>query len=121
MPLMQALILQIKLVHGKMTLSCLQGQKTLLKQKTNKKSKSKPKFKSKSKSKYKYKSKSKFEFKQNLTKERISLQCAVLCNLFVTSKNETTNSPIHQLTNLKCCNMSLNEKARLKIFCKSDK
>ena len=25
------------------------------------------------------------------------------CNLFVTSKNEITNSPIHQLTNLKCC------------------
>ena len=24
-------------------------------------------------------------------------------NLFVTSKNETTNSPIHQFTNLKCC------------------
>ena len=24
-------------------------------------------------------------------------------NLFVTSKNENTNSPIHQFTNLKCC------------------
>ena len=24
-------------------------------------------------------------------------------NLFVTSKNETTNSPIHQFMNLKCC------------------
>ena len=28
-------------------------------------------------------------------------------NLFVTSKNETTNSPINQFTNLKCCKMSL--------------
>ena len=27
-------------------------------------------------------------------------------NLFVTSKNETTNSPIHQFTNLKCCKIS---------------
>ena len=27
--------------------------------------------------------------------------------LFVTSKNETTNFPIHQLTNLKCYKMSL--------------
>ena len=26
-----------------------------------------------------------------------------LNNLFVTSKDETTNSPIHQFTNLKCC------------------
>ena len=40
-------------------------------------------------------------------------------NLFVTSKNETTNSPIHQFRNLKCCKMSLkNEKARLKMFFK---
>ena len=29
-----------------------------------------------------------------------------LLNLFVTSKNETTNSPIHQFTNFKCCKMS---------------
>ena len=32
-------------------------------------------------------------------------------NLFVTSKNETTNSPIHQFTNLKCCKMSLKWKS----------
>jgi hypothetical protein len=28
-------------------------------------------------------------------------------NLFVTSKKETTNSPIHEFINLKCCKMSL--------------
>ena len=27
----------------------------------------------------------------------------VIIDLFVTSKNETTNSPVHQFTNLKCC------------------
>ena len=30
----------------------------------------------------------------------------VICNLVVTSKNETTNSLIHKFTNLKCCKMS---------------
>ena len=27
-------------------------------------------------------------------------------NLFVTSKNQTTNSPIQQFTSLKCCKLS---------------
>ena len=31
---------------------------------------------------------------------------AMAYNLFVTSKNETTISPIHQFTNLKCFKMS---------------
>ena len=39
-------------------------------------------------------------------------------NLFVTSKNETTNSPIHQFTNLKCCKMSLKWKRNASIFSK---
>ena len=30
----------------------------------------------------------------------------IICKLFMTSKNETKNSPIHQFTNLKCCKMS---------------
>ena len=33
-------------------------------------------------------------------------------NLFVTSKNETTNSPIHQFSNLMCCKMSLQCKSK---------
>ena len=56
-----------------------------------------------------------------------SLQRQVRISLvFITcswhQKNETTNSPIHQFTNLKCCKMSFkalwNEKARLKMFFK---
>ena len=33
-------------------------------------------------------------------------------NLFMTSKNETTNSPIYQFLNLKCCKMSLKWKGK---------
>ena len=33
-------------------------------------------------------------------------------NLFMTSKNETTNSPIYQFRNLKCCKMSLKRKSK---------
>ena len=39
-------------------------------------------------------------------------------NLCVTSKNETTNSPIHQFTNSKRCKMSLKWKRSLRMFVK---
>ena len=41
--------------------------------------------------------------------ERISRESfcfSFIFNLFETQKNEITNSPIHRLTNLKCCEMS---------------
>ena len=44
--------------------------------------------------------------KRGRMKYKGGLFIVVIDNLFMTSKNETTNSTIHQFTNLKCCKMS---------------
>ena len=48
--------------------------------------------------------------------------CSTTYNLYLTSKNETKNSRIHNFTNLKCCKMSFKvfkmKKARLKMVSK---
>ena len=52
---------------------------------------------------------------KNATQKFVKSILQILINLFVTSKNETTNSPIHEF---KVLQKSLNEKARLRMFSK---